>query len=189
MSKIAQLFGRQSEIRERITDARDRLFRIAYSWCHDRHLADDLCQETIATALEKNHQLKSEGALDAWLFRILQNAYRKQFRKIRPQVDVESLEEHMEEEMPAEHDLERAEEIIQVRTALTKLKESHRQVVTLVDIEGMSYKQTAEVLDVPIGTVMSRLARARGELAQAIQDAQENRRPVRNNVRKLRVLK
>ena len=166
--KIIRLFTKNGAMRDRIVASRDRLFRVAYSWCHDRHHADDLCQETIITALEKVDQLRSEEALDAWMFRIMQNAYRKHFRKIKPQVDVESLEDHMEDEAPAEHDIERAEEILQVRSGLAQLKESQRMIVTLVDIEGFSYKDTAEILEIPIGTVMSRLARARDALSQHI---------------------
>ena len=173
--KIVELFSKNRALKERIIDSRERLFRLAYSWCHDRHHADDLCQETVITALEKVDQLKSEDALDAWMFRIMQNAYRKHFRKMRPQVDVESLEAHMEKEDPAEHDIERAEEILQVRAGLAQLKEGQRMIITLIDIEGVSYKDTAEILEIPIGTVMSRLARARTALSQYIDRRESNR--------------
>lgn len=170
--EIIRLFSKSGTVRKRIVDSRERLFRVAYSWCHDRYQADDLCQETIITALEKVDQLRAEDALDAWMFRIMQNAYRKHFRKMKPQVDVESLEEHMEEEAPAERDIERAEEILQIRTAMAELKEGQRMIISLVDIEGMSYKDAAEILEVPIGTVMSRLARARDALSRHIQQAE-----------------
>lgn len=170
---IIRLFSKSGTVRKRIVGSRDRLFRVAYSWCHDRYLADDLCQETIITALEKVDQLRAEDALDAWMFRIMQNTYRKNFRKLKPQVNVESIEEHMEEEAPAEHDLERAEEILQVRHGLTQLNENQRMIITLVDIEGVSYKDAAEILGIPIGTVMSRLSRARDALSRHIQQAAE----------------
>jgi|SaaInlV_200m_DNA_3_1039701.scaffolds.fasta_scaffold02005_8 RNA polymerase sigma-70 factor (ECF subfamily) len=167
--EIIRLFSKSGTVRKRIVDSRERLFRVAYSWCHDRYQADDLCQETIITALEKVDQLRAEDALDAWMFRIMQNAYRKHFRKMKPQVDVESLEDHMEEEAPAERDIERAEEILQVRAGLAQLKESQRMIISLVDIEGVSYKEAADILEIPIGTVMSRLARARDALSRHIQ--------------------
>lgn len=173
--KIVELFSKNRELKERIIGSRERLFRLAYSWCHDRHHADDLCQDTVITALEKVDQLKSEDALDAWMFRIMQNAYRKHFRKMRPQVDVESLEAHMEKEDPAERDIERAEEILQVRAGLAQLKEGQRMIITLIDIEGVSYKDAAEILEIPIGTVMSRLARARTALSQYIDRRESNR--------------
>lgn len=173
--KVVHLFSRNGAVRERIVDSRERLFRLAYSWCHDRYHADDLCQETIITALEKVDQLRSEDALDAWMFRIMQNVYRKHFRKMRPQVDVESLEAHMEQEDPAERDIERAEEILQVRMGLAQLKENQRMIVTLVDIEGVSYKDAAEILEIPIGTVMSRLARARSALSRHIEESRKSK--------------
>jgi RNA polymerase sigma-70 factor, ECF subfamily len=172
--KIVQLFSKSREVRERIIDSRERLFRVAYSWCHDRHHADDLCQETIMTALEKSGQLRSEDALDGWMFRIMQNAYRKSFRRASKQVDVESLEYHMEQEPPAEADVERAEEILQVRASLAQLNESQRMIIALIDIEGMSYKDAAEALEIPIGTVMSRLARARDNLCCLLQESTES---------------
>ncbi len=177
---IIRLFSKKSgTVRKRIVDSRDRLFRIAYSWCHDRHQADDLCQETIITALEKVDQLRSEDTLDAWMFRIMQNAYRKNFRKINRIIDVEDVESHLEEEAPAERDIERAEEILQVRAGMERLKENQRMIVSLVDIEGVSYKDAAEILDIPIGTVMSRLARARDALSRHIREAAEQQRSSR----------
>ncbi len=179
MVSIIRLFSRKSgTVRKRIVGARERLFRIAYSWCHDRHLADDLCQETIITALEKVDQLRSEDTLDAWMFRIMQNEYRKSFRKVKRVVEVEDIEPHLEQEAPAEQDIERAEEILQVRSGLEQLKENQRMIVTLVDIEGVSYKDAAEILDIPIGTVMSRLARARDALSRHIREATEKRERV-----------
>ncbi len=186
--KVVDLFSRSSAVRERIVDSRGRLFRLAYSWCHDRHHADDLCQETIITALEKVDQLRSEDALDAWMFRIMQNVYRKHFRKMRPQVDVESLEAHMEQEDPAERDIERAEEILQVRVGLAQLKENQRMIVTLVDIEGVSYKDAAEILEIPIGTVMSRLARARSALSRHIEESMKSKSS-QTDIPHLRVMK
>ncbi len=168
---LIPFFGRRKAIRERIVGSRERLFRVAYSWCHDRHLADDLSQETILVALEKIAQLRSEDALDAWTFRIMQNVYRKQFRRSRYQVEVDSLDEYLEDDRPAEHDIERAEEILQVRNGLAQLKESQRMIVTLIDIEGFSYRDTAEILEIPIGTVMSRLSRAREALSKQVERA------------------
>ncbi len=170
--KIVHLFDKTPTLKERIVASRERLYRVAYSWCHDCHLADDLCQETIITALEKVGQLRSEDALNAWLFRILQNAFRKQFRTSKFQVEVDCIEDHMEDEAPAERDIERAEEIMQIRNGLKRLKEGQRMVITLVDIEGFSYKDTAEILDIPIGTVMSRLARARDALCKSVEACQ-----------------
>ncbi len=170
---VMQLFKKKGTVRKRIVESRDRLFRIAYSWCNDRHLADDLCQETILTALEKVEQLRSEDTLDAWMFRIMQNTYRKQFRRTNRIVEVENVEQHMEQEHPAEHNIERAQEILQIRSGLEQLSENQRMIITLVDIEGASYKATAEILEIPIGTVMSRLSRARDALSRHIRELQQ----------------
>lgn len=146
---------------------RDRLFRIAFSWCHDAMLADDLAQDTLSKAIQKLDQLRNRDSMDAWLFSILNNQWREFLRRSRPCEDIDSLI-YMHEETPEVVQI-RQQKIDAVQQAISELPLAQRQVVTLVDIEGLSYMNVAEVIEVPIGTVMSRLSRARSSLEKKLR--------------------
>jgi len=159
---IFDFFLRSREAQRALTEARSRLYRVAYSWCHNAALADDLVQDALTKALRKSSQLRDPKARDAWLFSILANCYRDHFRKRRDMDDIDELEISLEETPESESG--RSEIIDKVRAAIGRLSQGQRQVVTLVDIEGFSYVEVAQILDVPIGTVMSRLCRARAAM-------------------------
>lgn len=156
---------------------RDRLYRIAYSWCHDAMLADDLAQETLSKAIQKLDQLRNRDCMDAWLFSILNNQWREFLRRSRPCEDIDNLV-YMHEDTPEVVQI-RQQRIDAVQQAISELPLAQRQVLTLVDIEGLSYTNVAEVLRVPIGTVMSRLSRARSGLEKKLR-LRENMLPVAN---------
>lgn len=159
---LLDFFTRSREAQRALQQARARLYRVAYAWCHNAALADDLVQETLAKALRKSAQLRDPKARDAWLFSILANCYRDHFRKLREMDDIDELEISIE--ITPETESNRNEIIDKVRAAIARLPQGQRQVVTLVDIEGFSYVEVAQILDVPIGTVMSRLCRARAAM-------------------------
>lgn len=144
---------------------------MAYAWCHDTGLADDLAQEAVIKGLKSVHQLKDASVLEAWLFSILHNCWRDHFRTQHPSIDIEHAMElpapgKTPDEIRAESEL-----IGRVRRAVAALPMGQRQVVSLVDLEELSYTQAAEALSIPIGTVMSRLCRARQALRVLLQDA------------------
>ena len=145
------------------------MFRTAFSWCHDPALAQDLAQEAALKAIENASQLNDLKAIDAWIFTILSNCHRAHLRKI-----IRSGELEADQEGSIEPDLlpDRITEIHglveQVKTAIESLGEEQRKVITLVDIEEFSYADVASILDIPIGTVMSRLSRARQHLKQRL---------------------
>jgi RNA polymerase sigma-70 factor (ECF subfamily) len=145
-----------------------RLYRVAYSWCHDPQLAKDLVQDTVMKALKRGHQLRNEQALDAWLFSIMVNCWRDHCRKQKDMVELN--QSHLVYETLPEEAHGQLTMITKVRNAVKKLSQEHREVVTLVDLEQMSYKEVADILNIPIGTVMSRLCRARNQLREALQD-------------------
>jgi RNA polymerase sigma-70 factor (ECF subfamily) len=157
------------DLKRRIANRRNRLYKVAYAWCGDGYLADDLVQDALARALDKAHQLKDPARLDSWLYSILNNCWREHLRSRRP--DVELDEEKLEcprcpEWIAARDDLaERVQELID------KLPMGQRQVVTLIALEEFTYKEVAEALDIPIGTVMSRLARARQFMCERLNAA------------------
>lgn len=165
---VLGFFGKSKETRERLERHRLRLYRIAYSWTHNRALADDLTQETLTKALTKSAQLRDPTAGDAWLYSILANCFRDHFRRQR---DAESMDDvELVQESTPESESSDNEVAQQVRKAMARLSTGQRQVLTLVDLEGFSYVEVARALDVPIGTVMSRLCRARAALKQLLCD-------------------
>ena len=145
---------------------RERLYRLAVSWCHDAMLADDLVQESLGKALQKHDQLKDLDKLDAWLFRILHNTWMEYLRKHKPTTDLDGFDP-IDEESP-ENILSYEQLVTRVQQAVSKLPMAQRQVMTLVDLESSSYADVAEKLDIPIGTVMSRLNRARATLKRQL---------------------
>ena len=167
--KILNRICRNQELRAKLEESRPRLYRVAYSWCHDPALADDLTQETLAKALRYSGQLRDPNAVHTWLFSILTNCWRDHFRRSRDMVDIDDIA--FVDEITPEINQDRAEVIGRVRAAITTLPMGQRQVLTLVDLEGLSYIEVAQVLSVPIGTVMSRLCRARRALKERLLQA------------------
>jgi len=161
---VLDFFCQSRESRKKLERDRLRLYRIAYSWCHNPALADDLVQETLAKAMQKSSQLRDPKAGDAWLFTIMSNCYKDYFRRLRETEDVDNLD-LLHDDTPERASTER-ETISTVRDAIASLAESQRQVVTLVDLEGFSYTEVATILEIPVGTVMSRLCRARKALRE-----------------------
>jgi len=154
-------------LRRRIEELRPRLYRLAYSWCHDAALADDLAQEALIKALSRGDQLRDAQALESWLFSILNNCWRDHLRARRDFADVEDIDAAIVDESPSPEQRYASRQTIQrVRLAIASLPVGQRQVITLVDIEECSYAAVAAILDLPVGTVMSRLARARQALRQ-----------------------
>jgi RNA polymerase sigma-70 factor (ECF subfamily) len=156
------LFRRTKEARKQLELQRAKLYRVAYSWCRNPALADDLVQETLIKALQKSSQLRDPNAGQAWLFTILNNCFRDHFRRLRETDDIDNVT-LISEDSP-EDDNVRLETVQKVRNAIAGLSAGKRQVVTLVDLEGFSYIEVATILSIPVGTVMSRLCRARNEL-------------------------
>ena len=151
---------------KQIKSCRKRLYRLAYAWCHDETLADDLVQDCLMTALQKLDQLRKAEALDAWLYSILNNKWREYLRRNRPCENIEDIHFTHDETPEYLHSLKQT--IDMVKNAIEELPMGQRQVITLVDLESMSYAQVSGILDIPIGTVMSRLNRARNMLQKKI---------------------
>ncbi len=160
------LFGHSRDTKNTLEQSRARLFRMAYAWCHNRALADDLVQETLAKAMQKSDQLRDPKARDAWLFSILTNCYRDHFRRQRAMEDIDDIE--LLHDSTPESENSQIQIVQKVRAAVARLPEGQRQVISLVDLEGFSYVEVSVILDIPIGTVMSRLCRARGAMLRLL---------------------
>jgi len=171
-------------LKKRIAERRGRLYRIACAWCSDVHLADDLVQETIARAMEKCHDVRDPSRLDSWLYTILNNCWREHLRRRRPEEEVNDQGlacTRCPERVTVSSDL--AEKTLRL---MERLSSGQRQVLTLVALEEFSYREVADILDIPVGTVMSRLSRARQFLANGLDAAQSSRplpRPILRRVK------
>ncbi|MHB8347447.1 MAG: RNA polymerase sigma factor [Acidiferrobacterales bacterium] len=161
-----KLFGPCRDVEDALQQSRARLYRMAYAWCHNRALADDLVQETLTKALQKSGQLRDPKARDAWLFSILTNCYRDHFRRQRETEDIDEME--LPGDSTPETENHQLEIVRKVRATIARLPEGQRQVITLVDLEGFSYVEVATVLEIPVGTVMSRLCRARSAMLRLL---------------------
>jgi len=177
-------FIRSREAQRALEQARARLYRVAYAWCHNAALADDLVQETLTKALRKSAQLRDPKARDAWLFTILANCYRDHFRKTREMDDIDEIE--ISHETTPESESSRAEIVSMVRAAIARLPQGQRQVVTLVDLEGFSYVEVAQILDVPIGTIMSRLCRARNAMKDILLPTIQQNPAINRGIRRIK---
>lgn len=156
------------QFRQRAVGCLDGLHRFAFSLCHDRTLAQDLVQETFVRALAAKRRPEANDGVRPWLFTILHNVWRNERR--RPQAV--SLEEHagalLEEVGDPGEAVDRRSRAQRIRAAVHALPEPFREVVLLRFGEGFSYRQIAEILACPAGTVMSRLARARVMLRRCV---------------------
>lgn len=144
------------------------LRRFAISLCRSREIADDLVQMACERALANPASFQQGTRFDAWMFRILRNLWIDEVRKRKtagPQEDIEAQVDLVG--ASGERETEARLTLKSVAAAIDGLVEEQREVLLLVCVEELSYKEAAEVLGVPIGTVMSRLARARRNLAEA----------------------
>ncbi len=164
-------FERQLE--QQIAELRPRLYRLASSWCGDTMLADDLVQETLQKAIQKQHQLKEFSRLEAWLYRILHNCWMQYLRVEKPAMDIDDVD-LLHNETP-DRQLTEQQIVKRVRQAIMMLPLTQKQVITLVDLEGSSYMEVSEILEIPLGTVMSRLNRARALLKLRLSGVQSPR--------------
>jgi RNA polymerase sigma-70 factor (ECF subfamily) len=139
-----------------------RLRRFARALTRNPHDADDLVQVALERALARAHQLRPDAALAAWVFGILRHAWIDELRARARRERVFAAEESGQNVGDAGQDAQA--ESLSVQDALERLPQDQRLAVALVLIEGLSYKEAAHVVDVPIGTLTSRLARAREAL-------------------------
>ena len=145
------------------------LRRYAYGLCHDSHLADDLVQDCLERAISRWHLRRDDGNLRAWLFTILHNEFINGRRQIARRGIATPLDE-LVIEPSAVADQEENLHVSDVMAAVDRLAPDHRALILLIGVEELSYEEAATVLQIPIGTVMSRLSRARAKLRQFLQE-------------------
>lgn len=165
------------DVRKQLAEFIPRLRRFALTLTHSQVDADDLAQSTLERALGSLQQWERGTRLDSWLYRIAQNLWIDQRRAARLRGTTESADAAMV--LTGEDGRETNERQLMVRDAVRafgSLPEEQQAVLALVSIEGMSYAEVAKILNVPLGTVMSRLARARKAIAAQVLGSPANRR-------------
>jgi RNA polymerase sigma-70 factor, ECF subfamily len=152
-------------IRTQMVALLPRLRRFGVALAGNRADADDLVQDTVERALRSLHQWQQGTRLDSWMFRIAQNLWidAQRARRVRAIV-TNDLDAAGGVAIDGARDAEARLTFAQTAQAISELPEDQRVVVALVLVDGMSYREAADVLDVPMGTVTSRLARARAAL-------------------------
>jgi RNA polymerase sigma-70 factor (ECF subfamily) len=160
------------DFRERMIAFLPRLSGFAYALTGNADQRDDLVQETCARALANKDKWQPGTRLDSWMFRIAQNLWldRKRADRFRGDpVDVDAVDSLVGSDGRAV--VENRLELAAVLRGLEQLSPEHRVLIALVCVDGLTYQEAAEVLKVPVGTVMSRLARARLAIHDAINGA------------------
>jgi RNA polymerase sigma-70 factor (ECF subfamily) len=152
------------EFRRELVQLLPRLRRFASVLTRSHDDAEDVVQAAVERALRHADSWREGTRLDSWLCRIMQNVWRDELRAHRRRA--EPLDSHADLAGADGRDVTmRHIQSNEARLALNELPEEQRVVVALVVLDGMKYQQTADILEVPVGTVMSRLARARARLA------------------------
>jgi len=155
--------------REQIVTLLPRLRRFARNLTRSPHDADDVVQIAVERALTRSGQWRSDARMDSWMFKIVRNAWIDELRS-RGRRDKLFLAEEAGDHVGTDS-MARETEMLSVQAAMARLPEDQREAVSLVLVEGLPYKEAAGVLDIPIGTLTSRLARGR-EALQALLGAE-----------------
>jgi RNA polymerase sigma-70 factor (ECF subfamily) len=159
----------EQNVHEQIVALLPRLRRFAKNLTRNPHDADDIVQIAVERALGRLEQWRSDARLDSWMFKIVRNAWidelRSRGRRDKIFLAAEAGENIGTDSMASET------EWLSVQAAMARLPQEQREAVSLVLIEGLPYREAAEVLEVPVGTLTSRLARGR-EALQAMLGAE-----------------
>lgn len=160
------------DIQSRMVELLPRLRRFAFALTGDKDKADDLVQDTCERALAHLDQWKPGTKLDSWMYRIAQNIWVDHHRGRKSQGEQRQLDE-VENlvGMDGRSITESRLTLAAVNEGIARLPADQQVLVAMVCVEGISYKEAAAILDIPIGTVMSRLSRARQVLYAALTEA------------------
>jgi RNA polymerase sigma-70 factor (ECF subfamily) len=170
------LSGQTHAFGDLVARYQNRLFNTLVNVLGSVDDAHDVAQEAFVNAFQKLHTFRGHSAFYSWLFRIALNSAVSQKRKQRAVVSIDAARDQSGEEPidrhPAtrpEHGLESSERQMAVRAALAELAEEFRTALILKEMEDLSYEEISEIVGCPIGTVRSRIHRARAELRVKLQ--------------------
>lgn len=168
------------EFQEALVEVLPHLRAFARSLTRRREQADDLVNDTVVRALAAAEQFQPRTNFKAWMFTILRNLYYNEGRKNRSMVPFDDIESYLHAIPPAQH---AALEFCDFRRAFWQLSDDHREVLILVGASGLGYDEAAKVCGCAVGTIKSRVSRARSELlglmsGDALELARTDRPPV-----------
>jgi RNA polymerase sigma-70 factor (ECF subfamily) len=162
------MMDNDNALHEEIAALLPRLRRFARTLAWRREDADDLVQLSVERAILHSSSYQAGTRLDSWLFRIIKNAWIDEVRARTRRGELFAPEE--EGEHVGDDFAEAHQQRLAVQKAVSLLSEEHRLVVGLVLVEGLPYKEAADVLEIPVGTLTSRLARARSALQELLSE-------------------
>lgn len=173
--------GDRNAFNELVSEYEKQIINIAYGLLSDREDAYDAAQEVFIRIYKSIDSFKGQSSLSTWIYRITVNICNDMLRKRQRSavtVSISGDEDSLETELPdtkptPEEAAEQSEAQAAVRRALEALSAEYRQVITLCDLQGLSYDETATVLKCPTGTVKSRLNRARNALRKKLLEKRE----------------
>jgi RNA polymerase sigma-70 factor, ECF subfamily len=148
------------------------LRRYAAALLRNREEADDLVHDCLVRALDKLHTRRDDADIRAWLFAIMHNLFISQLRRAKARPAGDPLDESHEAAMSVRPDQESSLQWRDLLRALNRLPVEQRTVILLISVEDLSYAEAATVLGIPIGTVMSRLARGRERLRLILDEGE-----------------
>lgn len=161
--------GVDFQIREQMIELMPRLQRFTYSLTGSRSDAEDLLQATYVRAIENLDKWTVGSRLDSWMYRMAQNIHRNDLRHGKvTERHQQAVTNAGEQTVDGVGDAIHKDELKKVTACIDRLPGDQRTVLLLVAVEGYGYKEAAKILDVPVGTVTSRLARARQALGQDV---------------------
>ena len=158
----------KDELRDQMMALLPRLRRFALALTSRSAEADDLVQDTVERALRNLNRFTPETRMDSWMFRIAQNLWIDRLRAAKVRRGTVNLDEAANAAFDGVRAAEAHTLLASTLRALDELPQEQREVIALVLIEGIPYREAADILEVPIGTVTSRLARAREALAARV---------------------
>jgi RNA polymerase sigma-70 factor, ECF subfamily len=162
-------------VRSHLAAALPAITRFALVLTRSRSDSDDLVQMTCERALCRSAQWQPDTRLESWLFRIMHSIWINELRYRRVRDSHRTNPDPIITVRDGEQDSETKLELRRVEDRVLRLPETERLVLLLVCVQGFTYRETAEVLSIPIGTVMSRLARARLHLSESLESRTEAR--------------
>jgi RNA polymerase sigma-70 factor (ECF subfamily) len=168
------LDGDSSAFGQLVTRYQDRLYNSMLHLAGSPDLACDAVQDAFVQAYVKLDTFGRQSAFYTWLYRIAFNLAVSHRRREKPALSVDHArdalgQEPLDRELAPEARLEEQERALQVRAALARLSDEHRAILVLREIDGHTYEEIAEILDVPLGTIRSRLHRARLQLRDELK--------------------
>ncbi|TSA19322.1 sigma-70 family RNA polymerase sigma factor, partial [bacterium] len=165
--------GEHAAFRVLVERYQERIRNLIYSIFHEPGVVDDLSQEVFIKAYEALHQFRFQSSFYTWLYRIAVNKSRDELRKrkVRRWVSLQSMMESSDKELAAKIVAEPQDNELQelLAAGLKSLPEKYRIAVILKDVDGFSYEEIAEIMECEIGTVKSRLSRARAMLRKILE--------------------